>query len=207
VSLLVVRVDLRHGKREPVAATPPVVRPAEAHAEPATVVVQQARIADGVVDGFVHGNNVPQTHGFDLTIRKFLTDEAGQFGVRLGELALFGLGANLLRAPVVILKEHALENGDFGRHATRRLEVRRMEYLLGVVSDVETALDPVLTGRAVARDREVDDAVPFAPRTGRRRNREFAAQESAHTFFATEFVEDRFDLPERKIAVFHLKPF
>ena len=176
------RTDLRHGEREPVATIPPVVRPAAARVEPATnavtVRVEQERIAVGIVDGFMHGNDVPQTHHFDLLVREFLTDEASQFGFRHAELALVGLGANLLRDPVVVLEEHALENGDFGRHAARRLEVRRTEHLLGVVSDAETVtfqtLDPVLAGRAVGGDREVDDAVFLAPRTEGCGNQEFA---------------------------------
>src|SRR3989344_4705001 len=55
--------------------------------------------------------------GLFLRSGELLTDEAGQFGVRLRKLALVGLGANLLRDPVVVLAEHALENGDFGRRA------------------------------------------------------------------------------------------
>ena len=148
---------MRHGEREPVDTIPPVERLPAERVEPATIVgtvrAQQERIAVGVVDGFVHGNDVPQTHLLDLLVRELLTDEAGQFGVRLRELALVGLGADLLRDPVVVLEEHALENGDFGRHAVGRLEVRRTEHLLGVVSDAETVafqtLDPVLAGRAV----------------------------------------------------------
>ncbi|MEK7179068.1 MAG: hypothetical protein AAB727_02315, partial [Patescibacteria group bacterium] len=54
----------RHGEREPAATMPPEVRPAVVRVEPATTVVtvraQQVRIAVGVVDGFVHGNDVPQ---------------------------------------------------------------------------------------------------------------------------------------------------
>src|SRR3989338_10195874 len=83
-----------HGKREHAVTIPPVARPAVVRVEPATTVatvrVQQVRNAVGVVDGFVHGNDVPQTHGFDLLVRALQTDEAGQFGVRLAELALVG---------------------------------------------------------------------------------------------------------------------
>ena len=81
-----------------------------------------------------------------------------------------GLGADLLRDPVVVLEEPALEDGDFGRHAVGRLEVRRTEHLLGVVAHAEALAlesgDPVLAGRAVAGDREVDDAVFLVPRMG-----------------------------------------
>ena len=181
---------------------PPEVRPAVVRVEPATIVVtvrvQQVRIAAGVVDGLVHGNDVPQTHRFDLLVRELLTDEAGQFGFRLPQLALVGLGADLLRDPVVVLEEHALENGDFGRHAIGRLEVRRTEHLLGVVSGAETivfqTLDPVPTGRAVAGDREVDDAVFLAPRTGRFGNREFVAEKTQRHVVATELLDNGVEL-------------
>ena len=196
------RTYLRHVKREPVVTIPPAARPDAARAEPATNVVtvrvQQERIAVGVVDGFVHGNDVPQTHGFDLLVRELLTNEAGQFGVRLAELALVGLGANLLRDPALVLEKHALQNGDFGRHAGGRLEGRRSERLLGVASDAETVafqtLDPVLAGRAVAGDREVDDSVFLAPRTGRFGNREFVAEKTERHVVATELLDDGVEL-------------
>ncbi len=198
------RTDLRHGEREPEpeVTTPPVVMPFAVRVEPATTAdtarAQQARIAVGVVDGFVHGNDVRQTHGFDLLVRELLTGETGQFGVRLRELALVGLGANLLRDPVVVLEEHVLENGDFGRHAAGRLEVRRTEHLLGVVSDAETVafqtLDPVLAGRAVGGDAEVDDAVFLAPRTDRFGNREFASEKTERHVMATEPLDDGVEL-------------
>ena len=206
--VLVLRTDLRHGEREPAAKIPPAVRPVVVRVEPATIVVtaraQQARIAAGVVDRLVHGNDPDQPHGFDLLVRELLTDEAGQFGVRLRELALVGrsasfrISANLLRDPVVVLEEHALENSGFGRHAVGRLEVRRTEHLLGVVSDAETvafkALDPVFAGRAVGGDAEVDDAVFLAPRTGRFGNREFVAGKTECHVVATELLDDGVEL-------------
>lgn len=131
------RTDLRHGKREPVSTTPPGVRTVVGRVKPATNVVtsrvQQARTAVGVVDWLVYGNDPDQTHGFDLLIRELLTDEAGQFGVRLRELALVGLGTNLRRDSVAVLEECTLENGNFGRHATRRLEVRRAKHIPGAL--------------------------------------------------------------------------
>ena len=165
---------MRHGEREPAATIPPAARPVVVRVEPAPTAVtaraQQARIAAGVVDRFVHGNDPDQTHGFDLPVRELLTDETRQFCVRLREIALVGLGADLLRDPVVVLEEHPLEDGDFGRYAVGRLEIRRTEHLFGVVSDAETVtfqtLDPVLAGRAIAGDAEVDDAVFLTPRTG-----------------------------------------
>src|SRR3972149_3764598 len=74
-----VSMDLGHGERESVVTIPPAVRPAVARAEPATTAVtaraQQARTVVGVVDGFMHVNDVPQTHRFDLLVRELLADE------------------------------------------------------------------------------------------------------------------------------------
>ena len=201
-SVLALSTDLRHGEREPVATIPPVVRPVVGRVEPATTIgtarVEQVRTAVGVAHGFVDSNDAPQPHRFDLLVRELLADEARQFGVQLGKLALVGLGADLLRDPVVVLEEHALEDGDFGRHAGRRLEGRRSEHLLGVVSDAETVafqtLDPVLAGRAVGSDREVDDAVFLAPRTGRFGNREFVAEKTERHVVATELLDDGVEL-------------
>ena len=175
-----------HGEREPAVTIPPEARPADPRAEPATTVVtardQQVRIAVGVVDGFVHYDDPPDTHGFDLLVRELLADEAGQLDVRLKQLALVGFGIDLLRDPVVVLEEHAPKNSDFGRHATRRLEVRRTEHLLGVVSDAETVafqtLGPVLAGRAVAGDRKEDDVILFTPCLGLR----FVGDSGIHHF-------------------------
>ncbi len=200
--ILGLRTDLRHGEREPAVTTPPEARPVIARIEPATtaatVRVQQVRIADGVIDRLVHRNDPDQTHRFDLLVRELLKDEAGQFGVRLRELALVGIGTDLLRDPVVVLEEHALENRDFGRHAVGRLEIRRTEHLLGVVSDAETVafqtLDPVLADRAIGGDAEVDDAVFLTPRTGRFGNREFVAEKTERHVVATEFLDDGVEL-------------
>ena len=199
--ILGLRTDLRHGEREPAVMIPPAVRPAVVRAEPATnavtVHVQQDRIAGGVVDGFAHDNDTDQTHLLDLLIRELLADEAGQFGVRLGELALVGLGVDILRDPVLVLEGHALENRDFGRHAARRLEVRRTEHLLGVLAHAEffafESGDPVLAGRTVASDREVDDAVFLVPRASRFGNREFVAEKTISRFFTSELVHNRFE--------------
>lgn len=162
---------LRHSECEPVVTAPSEARPVVERAEPATAAatarVEQVRTVVGVVDGLVHGNDVPQTHLLDLLVRELETYEVGQFGFRFAELALVCFFVDLLRDPVAVLEEHALENRDFGCHATRRLEVRRTEYLPGVVSDAEAfaleTLDPVFASRAIAGDREVDDAIFFSP--------------------------------------------
>lgn len=141
---------------------------------------------------------MPQTHRFHLLVRELLTDEAGQFGVRLRELALVGIGANLRSDPALVLEEHALENGDLDRHAVGRLEVRASEHRPGAVSNAEAfALepgDPVLAGRAVAGDREVDAAAFLAPRTCRFGNREFAAEKTDRHVVATELLDDGVEL-------------
>ena len=153
---------------------PPAARPVPVRVQPATLVVaartEQERNATGIFNG-VHNNDPPKAHPFDFFVRELLTDETGQLGVGLRELAIVGLGANLLRGPIVASKEHhALENGDFGRYAAGRLEVRRAEEYLGVVTHTEAlvfqTIDPFLTGYAVGSDREVDDTSFFPPGGG-----------------------------------------
>lgn len=173
--------------------TPPAVRPITGCAKLHTITVQaqQARTDTiGFFNAFVHDNNIPQTHRFDIIVRELLTDETGQFGVRLRELALGGLGVNLLRNPVVVLEETAPKNGDFGRHAVGRLEVCREEHLLGVVSNAFESGDPVLAGRSVAGNRKVNDAIFLAPRTVQFGNQEFVAEKTERHVAATELLDD-----------------
>ncbi len=199
LSGLGLRTDLRNGEREPAATVPPAARLAVARAQPATTIVtvrvEQGRSATGILDGFVHGNDPPKTHRLDLLVRKHFTDKAGDFGVRGFELALGRECTNLLGDPIVIiLEEHALEDGDFGRHARGRLEVLGPEHALGVISDAEAFLlearDPFLAGRSIALDREVDDTVLLAPGTLEFGNRGFATEELQRSIMATEFLDD-----------------
>ncbi len=147
----------RHGEREPVVTIPPVDRPVVVRAEPATtaatVRAQQDRNAVGDIDWLVHGNDTPQTHLLDLLVREVLTEEASELGVWLRELALVGLCTDLLRDPVVVREDHALENGNVCRDAIGRLEVRGTEHLRGAAFNAETValqtLDPALASRAV----------------------------------------------------------
>lgn len=199
---------MRDDEREPEATTPPAVRPAAARAQPATTAAparaEQARTAVGIFDRFVHSDDPDQAHGFDVLVREVLADEAGHFGVRRGQLALVGLGTNLLRDPIAVLEEHALEDGDLGGDTGGRLEVRRAEHAFGVVAQTEAlaleTLDPLRTGRAVGRDAEVDDAVLFAPVASRFRNRELALEEFDCAVMATEFFDDGVQLAGRKVG-------
>ncbi len=207
-SVLVLRTNLRDDEREPAATTPPEVRLAVARAQPATSVAparaEQARIAVGILDRFVHSNDPNQAHGFDVLVREVFPDEAGHFGIRCGQLALVGLGTNLLRDPIAVLEEHALEDGDLGGDTGGRLEVRRAEHAFGVVAQTEVfaleTLDPLGTGRAVGCDAEVDDAVLFTPVTSRFRNRELALEELDCAVMATEFFDDGVQLAARKVG-------
>ncbi len=190
----------RHGEREPVATRPPDARPAVVCAEPATSAVtaraQQARIAFGVVDGLVHGNDRPQTHCFDLLVRELLADEACEFGVGLYELAYECIHPNAPRGPIVVLKEHTLENGHLGGHAAGRREVWALEHPLGVVIHPKAleSGDPLLAGRAVRSDGEVDDAVFLAPRVGWFAHHNLAAEKTERHVVATELLDDGVEL-------------
>ena len=77
--------------------------------------------------------------------------------------------SDITREPVFILKNTRQKNGDFGHHTFGWNEVRRTEHLLGIVPNIITVafqtLDPVLAGRAITLDREVNNAIFFAPRT------------------------------------------
>lgn len=164
------------------------------------------RIGIGIPDGFVHSKDPPETHSLDLLVGERLTDEAGDFGVRCFELALGRVGTNLLGDPIVVLEEYALEDGDFGRHARGWLEVRGKEQDLGVVHDPEAFLlktpNPLFTGRSIAHDREVDDAVLLAPGALRFCNRGFATEELQRFIMATEFLDDGVQLSSRKVGRF-----
>jgi len=188
---------LRDDERKPEATSPPVGRPAAVRVQPtttdATVRAEEVRSAIRILDGFVHCNDPPKTHGLNLLVRELLTDQAGDFGVGLGQVAAVGLGTNLLRGAVVVLEEHALENGDFGGHAGSRLEVRRAEHALGVVAQTETLLfqtpDPFLAGRAVRSDAEVDYPILFPPGASRFGNRQLAAEEPFGSVFTGLLLE------------------
>ena len=97
------------------AATPPIAGLAKVRVQPATIAVaaraKEVRIASGIIDGIVHYHDPPKTHGFDLLIRKLFPDKARNLGIRLLKLALISLGANNFRNPVVVFKEHSLDNG------------------------------------------------------------------------------------------------
>ena len=170
-SVLVLRTNLRNDKREPVPTFPPTGKLATIRTQPATIVAsahtEQARTAVGILDGFVHDNNPTETHRFDLLVRKVLTDEAGNLSVGLRQLAQSALGTNLLRNPIVVMEEPALEDGDLSGNTGGRLETPRTEHTFGVDAQMEAfapePFDPLRTGRAVGRDAEVDDAVFLAP--------------------------------------------
>lgn len=186
----------------------PVVRLVVARAQPATNAVpvraEQARIAVGILDRFVHGNDPPETHRFDLLVREVLADKAGDLGVGLRQFTLVGLGTNLFHDPIVVLEEHALEDGDLGGDTGGRLEIRRAEHAFGVVAQTEAlaleTLDPLGTSRAVGRNAEVDDAVLFTPVASRFGNRQLALEELDCAVMATEFLDDGVQLAGRKVG-------
>ncbi len=115
----------------------------------------------------MHGDDPDQAHRLDVLVREVFPDETGHFRVRRCQLALRSQVADVAGNTVVVLEEQALEDGDFGRHAFRRLEVRRTKLAFGVVARTEAllfeTLDPLGTSRAVGSDANVDDAVLFTP--------------------------------------------
>lgn len=201
---------MRDGEREPVVTIPPVARTDAAHVEqPATIVTaaraQEVRGGNEIREGFVHDDDPQEAHRFQLLVRELFADEAGDFGVQLHELPSVGLGADLPGDAVVVTEEHALQDRDLGRHAIGWFEVRRAKQLLGIVANsIATLLqagDPLFTGRAVARDREVNDAVLLAPGASRFGNRQLAAEKLLRALFSAELVDDCLELVVRTVAV------
>lgn len=208
---LVLRTNLRDNEHEAALTIPPIVGVVEVRVEPPTTAeaerVEKERTAVRIFDGFVHYHDPNQAHGFDVFIREVLANETGDLGVRCRELPLCRHFADVLGVAVIVLEEHALEDSDLVRHTLGRLEVWTAEHALGVVRQTETlllkTLDPVLTGRAVRGDREVDDTIFLAPRTGRFGNHQLTRQKALHAVHSTEFVHEGFHLSECEFAVLH----
>lgn len=207
---------MRNDEREPALAAPPAVGIAAVCAEPPAVSdpvrAKQARTTAGILDGFVHGDDPPETHGFQFFIDELLTDEAGDFGVWCGETTSFDFSTDLLRDPIVVLEEHALEDDDLVGHAVGRLEVVRAKQLLGIVAQAEVlafqTLDPPLAGCTIAGNRKVDNTVLFAPCTFRSGDCNFSAKETLNAVHSAELVHDCLNLPKIQFTVFHdFSPF
>lgn len=87
---------LRQDKREPASNAPPAAGVDAVRVQPATIAetvrAEEVRKAVGIFDGFVHCNDPRQAHRLNLLVREVLTDETGDFGVRLGPTTAFGVG-------------------------------------------------------------------------------------------------------------------
>ncbi len=205
------RLYLRNDEREPVLTEPPEVGVAVVRVEPPAVIepvrAEQEQITVGILDGFVHGNDPPEAHGFQFLVAELLTDETGDFSVWCGETTAFCFGTNLLGDPVAVLEEHALEDGDLVGHAVGRCEVVRAKQLLGIVAHAEALAlqtsDPPLTTLVIRGDREVDDAVLFAPSALGFGDCDFSANETIDTFLTTEDVPNRLNAVHRFVILCH----
>jgi hypothetical protein len=98
------KVSLWIFERETTLVVQAVVRFVIVGAEQTTITVparaEQARIAAGIPDGFMHRNDIPQTHLFQLFVRECVTDQAGDLPVELEPAFLVGGRTNLLRGTV-----------------------------------------------------------------------------------------------------------
>src|SRR3989338_10082948 len=98
--ILVLRTNLRDNECEPKVTIPQVVRLVVIRVQPATTDVavhnEEVRIVIRILDGFVHGSNPHQTHGFNLLIREHFAYQASNFSIRLGKLAAVGFSADFL---------------------------------------------------------------------------------------------------------------
>ena len=97
---------MRDSERETTTVAPAGARPDTVGAEPTTINapagVEQVRNAAGILDGFVHRNDVPQTHLFQLLIRERVADQAGDLPMRLEPTFLVSRRTNLLRDTVAV---------------------------------------------------------------------------------------------------------
>ena len=68
----VLRADLRNGEREPALTMPPAAGAAVGRVQPPAIIIavraEEERIAIGILDGIMHGDNPYQTHGFDVIV-------------------------------------------------------------------------------------------------------------------------------------------
>lgn len=183
---------MRHDESEPALTMPSAVRKAVVRVQPATAAVpiraEQARITVRILDWFMHGDDPDQAHRFDVLVREVFPNKTGPFRVRRGQPALVGLSTNLLRDPIAILEEHALEDSNLGGDTGGRLEVRRAKHAFGVTAQTEAIapepINPLRTGRAIGSDAEVDDAVLFAPLASRFRNRDLTTKKPIWPVFS-----------------------
>ena len=98
--------NLRDSERETTMAVPEAVKSVIVGVEPTTITApvraEQARNAVGILDGFMHRDDVPQTHNFQLLVRERVSDQAGDLPVRLEPTFLVSRRTNLLRDTVTV---------------------------------------------------------------------------------------------------------
>ncbi len=149
-------------------------------AEPTTNTVparaEQARIAVGIFDGFVHRDDVPQAHLFQLLVRERVADQAGDLPMRLEPAFLVGGRTNLLRDTVAVADRLPRAYHDVVGDATRRRFACATQHLTCMVVDSPTAtlevLFPLFASEAIRGEREVDVTfVIDGPRDGCRGSR------------------------------------
>ncbi len=122
----------------------------------------------GTLDRIVHRDDPPQAHGRDLGVREHVSDETGQLGVGLDELAAGRLLADVLAgASSVALPQDPLEDSNLRRDAVCRYEPGRKQDARGEHADGRALRlevgDPGLTTHAVGGHRKRDDSVPLSP--------------------------------------------
>ena len=189
---------MRDGEGKTTITTPPIVRSVEVRVQVTTVIVtigtEEIRTTVRIVDGVAHCNNPPETHLLDFLVREFLADEAGNFRVRLFELPLFSFSPNVPDQTIVVTEEHTLEDSNFSGDALGRFEVLVTENAFGVTPHVVLlafkAGDPFFASRAIAGDREVDNAVLFTLFCALS-DICFPTEQPIDTFISTVFVPDR----------------
>lgn len=165
------------------------------------------RIAIGILDGLVHGDDPDQTHSLDLGVRKLIPDQARDLGVGLAQLPAVSILAYVLGDTILVVEEHALQNRHLVGDAVGGYEVPMAEHLFDTGTDAVALLievgDPLGTGLAVRGDGKVDDAVLLDPGASGLGDHQFVAQERLGTRDAAQLVENRLNKTELDVRVLH----
>jgi hypothetical protein len=139
-----------------------------AHAE--AQIEDQPGLVRGHGDGLVHDHQAPDTRRFldpAAVLAQLLGQQAGDFGVGLGEVALHGFLREAVEGALFVAERGALEDGELGRDAAGRHELLGGQELERSSQEVKAmvlqSFDPSGTRRSVARHLDDDDSVFLLP--------------------------------------------
>lgn len=164
-------LNLRDEEPEGTVVIPLVARPAPTRVEPltttATVRIEHARAAIGILDRLVHGGNPPDTEFLKFRIREQVSEKASRLGVRREPSPLLCVRTDLLRNAIAIRVGRADDDGQGVGDAVGCLEVRRPQDILGILREAEAFRfeigDPVFAASTVRGDFNIDHIIDPDP--------------------------------------------